>query len=137
MNARLDLPWTSPPLSLNDRGYTRGAAMARASKVRELRETAFVLAHEAGLPKGLVHVTVQLHYQPRDNKHRDPINLAPVQKALVDGLRSGNAKYRGYGLVADDDPRYLTDLMPAIHPAVKGEGGRMWLELSWIAEDAA
>ncbi|WIC40286.1 RusA-like resolvase [Gordonia phage Holliday] len=115
---RLPLPWTKPPLSMNDRGHWRKKAAETAS----VRGDCKTLARHANLPRNCAHVVVSLHYRPRDNRHRDPINLAATQKALVDGLRD-------YGLVADDDPRYVTDLMPTIHPAEKGEQGRLWLEL--------
>lgn len=115
---RIDLPWTKPPLSMNDRGHWR----KKAAQTAAVRGDSLTLARHADLPRNCAHVVVGLHYRPRDNRHRDPINIAATQKALVDGLRD-------YGLVADDDPRYVTDLMPTIHPAEKGEQGRLWLEL--------
>ncbi|QHB37290.1 RusA-like resolvase [Gordonia phage Gudmit] len=120
----LELPYSKPPLTLNPRGVgmTRGAAFARARLIRDVRADAHRLALGGRLPRKVAHVRVQLHYRPRDNRHRDPINLTATQKALVDGLRD-------YGLVADDDSRYVTDLMPIIHRAEKGQPGRMWLEL--------
>ncbi|QLF83877.1 RusA-like resolvase [Gordonia phage Moosehead] len=115
----ITLPWTKPPLSMNDRGHWRKKAAQTAS----VRGDCLALARHARLPRNCGHVHIRLHYRPRDNRHRDPINLAATQKALVDGLRD-------YGLVPDDDPRYVTDHMPTIHPAEKGQGGRLWLELT-------
>lgn len=113
------LPYTTPPLSLNDRGHWR----TRNRLIASVRSDAARLAQRGRLPQKVAHVSVQLHYRPRDNRHRDAINLTATQKALVDGLRD-------YGLVLDDDGRYVTDLMPAIHPAEKGQPGRLWLEIT-------
>lgn len=131
MTITIDLPWTAPPLTLNPSGVgtTRGAAFARARLIRDVRAHMAVLARHTNLPLKVAHVHVQLHYRPRDNRHRDAINLAPTQKALVDGLRD-------YGLVPDDDGRYVTDLMPAIHPAERGHIGRLWLELDITHQEA-
>ncbi|MGC5249638.1 hypothetical protein ACPXB3_22270 [Gordonia sp. DT219] len=125
----IELPWTAPPLTLNPAGVgtTRGAAFARARQIRDVRAHMAVLARHTNLPLKVAHVHVQLHYCPRDRRRRDAINLTPTQKALVDGLRD-------YGLVPDDDGRWVTDHMPVIHPAEKGHTGRMWLELTITAE---
>lgn len=122
---RIDLPYTRPPLSLNDRGHWR----KRAAQIAAVRSDAANLARSTKLPRNCAHAQIGLHYRPRDNRHRDPINLAATQKALVDGLRD-------YGLVPDDDSRYVTDLMPHIHPAEKGQPGRMWLEITTDEEIA-
>ncbi|WP_244278017.1 hypothetical protein [Gordonia westfalica] len=65
---------------------------------------------------------VSLHYTPRDVRRRDADNLVPTLKAACDGLVDA-------GLVADDTPDLMTKQMPTIHPAEKGERGRLWLEL--------
>lgn len=127
----IELPWTRPLLSMNDRGFTRGAAMAKAAKIREIRETTIALAVHADLPQGLDYVRVQLHYQPRDNRRRDTDNLTATAKPIYDGLAGGGKNFAGYGLVADDTPEYMAKCEPSIHPAVKGEPGRLWLELTW------
>jgi crossover junction endodeoxyribonuclease RusA len=138
---RLDLPWSAPPLSMNDRGYTRGAAMAKAAKTREIRETIVALAAEADLPKGVKHVTVQLHYQPRDNRRRDTDNLIATLKPIADALTVSKALNRrivpGHGMVLDDIPRFMSKPEPVIHDAVKGEGGRMWLEITYQPHEKA
>lgn len=133
----IELPWTRPLLSMNDRGWTKGAAMAKAAKIREIRETAVALAIHAGLPQGLDYVRVQLHYQPRDSRRRDTDNLTATAKPLYDGLAGGTKKFVGYGLVADDTPEYMAKPEPVIHPPVKGEGGRMWLEITYNAKEEA
>lgn len=127
----LDLPYTKPPLSLNGGVPTSTAAMrAKARQIRSVRSDGANLARHANLPRKVAHACVRLHYRPRDSQPRDPINLTPTQKALVDGLRD-------YGLVPDDDSRYVTDLMPAIHPAEKGQPGRLWLEITITTAEEA
>lgn len=133
----IELPWTRPLLSMNDRGFTRGAAMAKAAKIREIRETTIALAVHANLPQGLDYVRVQLHYQPRDKRRRDTDNLTATAKPIYDGLAAGGKNIRGYGLVPDDTPEYMAKPEPIIHPPVKGEGGRMWLEITYNAKEEA
>lgn len=120
------LPWTKPPLSLNDRGHH----MARARQVADVRRAVYLMARAHQLPTGLDHVTVQLHYRPARDGRRDPINLTATHKALVDGLTSGTKKSPGYGLVPDDTPQYVTDTIPIIHPAQKGQPGQLWIDIT-------
>lgn len=114
------MPWTTPPISLND----RGSHWVRARKVKEVRAAAKILAMAAHLPRDLTHVSIQLVYQPRDKRRRDADNLVGTLKAICDGLID-------YGITPDDTPQYMTKLMPRIDPPVRGEGGRIWLELEW------
>ena len=131
----LSLPWTRPPLSMNgSRGVTRAAAFARARTVRETRAVAMQLAAAARLPRGLDHVTVQLHYRPRDNRRRDTDNLIATLKPLADGLAAGTAKHPGYGLVPDDIPRHMAKPEPIIHPAERGQPGALWRDVTGQAD---
>ncbi len=120
----LNLPYDKPPLSMNDRGQTPGARARHSRIVAQLRGDACWLAKAAKLPKGLDHVTVQLHYRPRDNRRRDTENLSATSKPLCDGLVD-------YGLVPDDIPRYMAKPEAVIHSATTGISGEMWLEVSW------
>ncbi|OZC55084.1 hypothetical protein CH289_07785 [Rhodococcus sp. RS1C4] len=116
----LELPWTRPILSLNDRGATRGAAMAKASKIAELRQTTMAKALHANLPRNCTHVAVELHYRPRTNARRDSDNLFAILKPIADGLVDA-------GLVEDDDYTRMSRPEPVIHrkgvPAI-------WLEIT-------
>lgn len=112
----IELPYSTPPLSANQRLH-----WAQAAKIKkQLRQDARVLARFARLPKNLQHVTVGLRYQPRDRRRRDPSNILPTQKPLLDGLVD-------YGLVPDDDQRFVTEVMPEITQPAGGQKGRMWL----------
>lgn len=135
---KIELPFSSPPLSMNDRGMSRAAMYAKSAKTRTIRDGFHVLAIKNKLPRHPIvqHVTVTLHYQPRDSRTRDTDNLVATAKPIYDALAQGPVTRRGYGMVPDDKPQWMSKPEPIIHPAVKGETGRMWVELSWT-ENAA
>lgn len=139
--AILGLPWSAPPLSMNDSGATRGAMFAKARKITKIRGDVVNLARQAGLPKGIDRAAITLHYRPRDNRARDSVNLAPTLKAVVDGLtpqkivktKKGFNVHPGYGFVVDDSTRHVSTPEPIIHPAERGLPGALWLEIVWEA----
>lgn len=114
MTHHIPLPWTSPPLSANDRMHW--AQKARIT--REVRQTACLLARKAPRTDRLV---VTLHYRPRVTRRRDTVNLGPFIKALVDGLIDA-------GLAPDDDHGHVSTPEPIIHPPGVPA---MWLELEY------
>lgn len=122
----VQLPWTKPPLSMNDRMHWAPKAKITAG----IRRDTHMLADDNRLPRGLTHVTVALHYRPRDRRRRDTDNLMPVLKACCDGLVD-------YGLVPDDTPTYMAKRMPLIDEPQKGAGGAMWLEVTWEDQNGA
>ena len=92
---QLTLPWTKPPMSLNDR-------MDRWTKARwtkTLRQTAWALAKQAKIPP-LGACDVVLLYVPRDRRRRDEDNLTATLKPLADGLVDA-------GVVVDDTPDFM------------------------------
>lgn len=106
----LDLP-DMPYPSLNNRRDKRWDA----GQLRAWRHNAALVAREAKVPT--LHLpTVRLHFHPGDRRRRDAVNLALVHKACVDGLVDA-------GVLEDDDPEHVTELMPAIW---KGKGVRRW-----------
>ncbi|MGY4098067.1 hypothetical protein ACW2Q0_00645 [Nocardia sp. R16R-3T] len=139
--AILALPWTSPPLSMNDGGQTVGARMAKSRKIAQIRRDVVTLARKARLPKGIAYAVITLHYRPRDNRPRDSVNLAPTLKAVVDGLtpqkavttKRGFNVHPGYGFVPDDSTRHVSTPESVIHPAERGRPGALWLEITWEA----
>ncbi len=126
ITAVLELPWTKPPMSMNDRMHWA----QKAKLTKRIRSTARTLARAGRLPTGLDHVTVALVYRPRDRRRRDTDNLMPILKALCDGLVD-------HGLVTDDTPHWMTKHMPRLGEPQKGAGGAMWLELTWEVPEAA
>ena len=120
MTHMIVLPWTAPPLSMNDRGVSAGAAFAKAKKIRAVREEVAELAAATELPQNVGHVTVTLHYRPRDDRRRDTDNLTATAKPIYDGLVD-------YGLVPDDVPQHMAKREPVIHR--KGRPA-LWLEIS-------
>lgn len=118
LTVRIDLPWTTPPLSLNDRIHWA----AKARTTREIRNTTHLLARSAKLPKGAKYAVVQLHYAPRDNRRRDTDNLVATGKPIFDALVI-------YGLVSDDTAEFMGKPEPIIHPKSDTGQGQMWLEI--------
>jgi crossover junction endodeoxyribonuclease RusA len=108
------LPYSSPPLSLNQRLHH----MQRSRLTRQLRDDVALLAKARRIPR-LGRVRVELHYQPKDNRHRDADNLVATLKPCIDGLRDA-------GVIPDDTPEYVTWGAPQIHPKQFGVQ-RVWL----------
>jgi crossover junction endodeoxyribonuclease RusA len=130
---RIDLPWSSPPLSLNDRGWTKGASMAKAATTARVFNDVMWLARSRKLPvwPAVQYVTVQLHYRPRNAIRRDTDNLVATLKPICDAIAGGSHKRPGYGMVPDDIPKFMGKPEPIIHDAIKGQPGCMWLEISY------
>ena len=106
----LELP-NLPYPSLN----TRRSKLYDGASIKDWREAAGWAARAANVP-ALESPTVRLHFYPGDNRRRDAVNLALVHKAAVDGVVDA-------GVLADDDPDHVVEMMPAIH---KGTGKRRW-----------
>lgn len=113
---RIDLPWTQPPLTANQRMHW--AEKARVTSF--VRRYAAILARKAPRTERLV---VTLHYQPKQQRRRDRHNLWPTVKALVDGIVDA-------GIVPDDDTEHVSTPEPVIH-APNGDRPAMWLELHY------
>lgn len=104
-----------PPLTANERLHWR----AERARKKQTRETVAWRCLEQSLPF-CRHITVGLHYTPGDKRLRDPSNLMPTQKAAVDGLVQA-------GVVQDDNPKFVAEVMPVIHD---GPGPRrLWLRI--------
>jgi crossover junction endodeoxyribonuclease RusA len=108
---------------------------AKARTVANVRTIVQTLARAERLPCAVSHVTVHLHYRPRDNRRRDTDNLVATLKPICDALAAGTPKHPGYGMVPDDIPRYMAKPEPVIHPAERGRPGSLWLEITWTEED--
>lgn len=89
---QLTLPWSKPPLSLNDRMDWR----TKSVWTKTLRHTAWALAKQAKIPP-LGSCQVTLLYTPRDRRRRDEDNIFATLKPLADGLVDA-------GIVVDDTP---------------------------------
>lgn len=137
---RLVLPYSEPPAALTANKRPHWSARSKAS--REARSDVATLARAAGLTRivGVRHVTVRLRWAPGDRRRRDPGNLNPFSKALIDGLTPDRTDIRrgpggvkvtrhiGCGLVPDDTPAWVSERTPVIVPPP--ERG-MWLDV-WV-----
>jgi crossover junction endodeoxyribonuclease RusA len=62
---------------------------------------------EAGCPRDLGPSTVTITFGVRDRRRRDPSNLMPTQKRLIDDLVK-------LGVWPDDCPAFVTEAMPSV-----------------------
>lgn len=114
MTLHINLPWTQPPLTANQRMHWA----KKASVTREVRQTTRVLAHGAPRADRLV---VTLHYRPRVRRRIDAHNLFPLVKACCDGLIDAQ-------IAPDDDHLHVSTPEPVIHPPGTPA---LWLELDY------
>ena len=116
----IDLIGNRPPLNANDRLHWR----QKSGVTHVVRTTTAWRVKSLGLPAA-AHLTVQLHFETGDNrKRRDPANLCATSKPAIDGLVDA-------GLVPDDSPEWVTELMPLIHKGAPMHGQRgLWLQVT-------
>lgn len=101
------LPYTKPPLSLNDRKHWRAKAKITADIRRHVAEQSQAIPACSASE-------VWLHYVPRDGRRRDADNLVPILKACCDGLVDA-------GVVPDDTPELMRKHMPLIDVANRAD----------------
>lgn len=114
------LPLTKP-LSMNDRQHWS----AKAGAVADLRHATNIMAKAAKIPK-CQRIRVTLVYEPRDQRRRDPINLAATLKPVQDGIVDAK-------IVPDDAPQYMESPMPIIDEPIGGKHGKMWVLVERLA----
>lgn len=114
---QLPLSIRTPPLSANGREHWR----VKADTTAALRFEAKVRVRAANLPK-CTRIQFRLVYQPADRRRRDPSNFMPTQKPLLDGVVDS-------GIIPDDCPPYVDELMPKILPPQPGQPARCWIEI--------
>jgi crossover junction endodeoxyribonuclease RusA len=110
---RLGLAYAHIPLSANDRLHWA----ERSRRSRKLRDKIRWLTRHHNIPR-LDRIHVQIEWTPAVARTRDPENLAPTQKAIIDGLRDyGSLRDQPpwVGIVADDGPDHVTWSPPVIH----------------------
>lgn len=112
----VDLPWSRPPLSLNDRQNWR----VKARNTADVRQQVAWAVRAAGVPS-LPSCGVILTYAPRDARRRDADNLVATLKVACDAMVDA-------GVVPDDTPDLMRKEMPRIAAPVKG--GRLWLTIT-------
>lgn len=109
----IEFPWDAPPIKPNG-GYAN--RYAHAAKVREVRQTAGLLARSAGIPRGLDRVRVSLVWYVPDRRKRDADNLVMMLKAVCDGMTADGRKRvsTDWPVVEDDTPEQMDKVMPRI-----------------------
>lgn len=119
----LQLPWSKPPMSLNDRDHYQ----VKRRKTAMIRNTTHLLVKQAKIP-ALRRCSVQLWYAPTDRRRRDADNLAPVAKACCDGVVDA-------GVVRDDTPDLMVKPQSLICDPERG--GRLWLVVTDLSSEVA
>jgi crossover junction endodeoxyribonuclease RusA len=114
----LELPKLDP-LNANDRGNWQ----SRAEAVKTWRNAGYVATRTARLPR-LDRVRVALHAVPPTARRRDPSNLMPTQKAVLDGMVAA-------GLVPDDSEKYVQELVPVLHAPTDSYQDRVMKRWVW------
>lgn len=117
------LPYSKPPLSLNDRRVWQ--AKWRADQA--VKTTVWLMLRPQHIPP-LARCSVQLEYQPRDDRRRDTDNLLGTGKVIYDSVVQA-------GIVPDDTPQYMAKPEPRIlpkGPAFNAQGHRMRLVIEEI-----
>lgn len=126
----LDLPKLDP-LNANDRGNWQ----SRAEGVKTWRNAGYVASRTARLPR-MDRIRVALHAVPPTARRRDPSNLMPTQKAVLDGIVAA-------GLVPDDSQAHVQELMPVLHDPTADYHDRVmkrwrwWLVVDELADEPA
>lgn len=116
-----DLPYRTPPLSLNG---ARGNPYARARTVKQVRRLACFRSLEQKIP-ALRRCAIELHYAPTDSRRRDPHNLVATLKPVEDGIVDA-------GVVPDDTPEFVPPTTPIID-APTGKAGRLYVIVREVA----
>lgn len=99
-------------LSSND----RRSRWEKARLTRTWRQSAYVRAQAARLPKGLTKVRIDATLYFTTNRARDAPNYTDTLKPVIDGLSRDKSRITktgrpvfapGYGLIVDDTPQHL------------------------------
>ena len=113
---------TSRYLSLNDVEHWR----RKADRIKAWRWAGHCFALEQ-LPALIGHapaMVVQVSLPVFTRHRRDPINLVPTVKAIVDGLVASGR------LWPDDTPEFVTDTIPELRYCYPLEDRRVWVTLT-------
>ena len=122
--AIIELSFGRPPLNLNQRMHWA----QKAQITRDIRTEVALKARPLKKQFAPGPIQVSLHYRPRDNRRRDPSNFIATQKPILDGLVDA-------GIVPDDTPDYIDELMPRVHNAESGVPAACWIEIRKIVDN--
>lgn len=111
-----------PPLNANQRW---GHWAERARVVAEVREKAGFVIRAARMGR-VKRVRVQLVWRPGVKRDRDPANIWPTQKAVIDGMVDA-------GVVPDDNERYVEEMVPKLLPVEDGQPEGVWFVVEVLA----
>ena len=116
---RIDLPWPTPPVTLNQ----RGGPHVRARRMAEAKDEARWVIRSLRPAPWPIPVALTLHWRGATKRRRDVDNPMPTLKAVADALVAE-------GVLADDDSEHVPVMTVRIHPPEPGKPGAMWVEVS-------
>lgn len=106
---RIDLGLKRPPLNANQRIHWA----KRAQLTKQLRAVTAAKARRLQQVDGRVRIT--LVWQVVDNRRRDPDNIAPTLKPVIDGLRDAGVLPEDHaGIVAGTGQRIQLGDLPMV-----------------------
>ena len=113
----IQVPPGTPLLSANGREHWA----VKARRTRQLRYLGFCLARQQRIPR-LARAHVLATYRPPDRRRRDPANMYPTVKAMLDGLTDA-------GVWADDDAAHVLGPDMRLSP-IPCPGGSLFLHIT-------
>lgn len=113
----IETAWQRLPLSLNDRGHWAKTYRAKTVVVDEV----ITRIRAARIPY-LIACRVVLHYVPATRRTRDLDNAIATYKPCCDAVVRA-------GVVADDNPMHMEQVMPVIHEPERDRKVRVWLTI--------
>lgn len=119
----LELPYTSPPLSLNRHTHHMKEARLRD----QVKSDVGWLVRAAKVPKGLDRIHVTLLWHPKHPGTRDTDNPSPTLKPAIDALVK-------YGVVSDDNHLHVSSSVEIADTPADRTGWKhgMWLVINDI-----
>ena len=119
---KIDLPWTTPPLTQNQ--VRRMHFQIEARMKRNLIAEAYTAIRRAR-PEPMDAAEVTLHYRPGTRRRFDADGLAVTQKVVLDALVKA-------GVLADDDWTRVPFVATYIHAPTPGCEPGMWVTLEEV-----
>lgn len=104
------LPYTSPPLSMNDRWAHWGQ---ERKAQREVSKAASVVIRAAGWPREMFRIDVGLVWYRGTNAHADSDNIIATIKPCVDAMKPADAQKNrpwGLGMIREDYSRVVRNV---------------------------
>ncbi len=114
--------------------------MAKARRTKEIRLGVWLECKKQHIPNLDRHCETQLIYYPPTGNHPDPLNLAPTEKAAVDGMVGIKLPTGQFmpGILTDDSKEFVRCNVPIIAATTPNKRGvyraRIYLIVRQLAD---